>query len=54
MSVALDRIVDVSIQVSNPAAIQSDFSLGLIIGNSNDQFKGKYKVYYSLCKKMLA
>ena len=45
MSVALDRIVDVSIQVSNPAAIQSDFSLGLIIGNSNDQFKGKYKVY---------
>lgn len=45
MSVSLDRIVDVSINVSNPAAVQSDFSLGLIIGNGNDQFKGKYKVY---------
>ncbi len=45
MSVSLDRIVDVNINVSNPAAIQSDFSLGLLIGNSNDQLKGKFKIY---------
>lgn len=45
MSVSLDRIVDVNIKVSNPAAIQSNFSLGLLIGNSNAKFKGKYKIY---------
>lgn len=45
MSVSLDRIVDVNINVSNPAAIQSNFSLGLLIGNSNVKFKGKYKIY---------
>lgn len=45
MSVSLDRIVDVNISVSNPAAIQSNFSLGLLIENSNANFKGKYKIY---------
>lgn len=45
MSVSLNRIVDVNINISNPATIQSDFSLGLIIGNGNDQFKSKFKIY---------
>lgn len=56
MSVALDRIVDVNIQVSNPAAVQSDFSLGLIIGNGNTQFKGKFKIYnhYDYQESMVA
>lgn len=56
MSVALDRIVDVSINVSNPAAVQSDFSLGLLIDNSNAQLKGKLKIYnhYDYQESMVA
>lgn len=42
MSASLDKIVDVTINVSNPSLIASNFSLGLIISNDNDNFKGQY------------
>lgn len=35
MSVSLNTIVDVQVQVSNPSTISSDFNLGLVIGNSS-------------------
>ena len=34
MSVSLNVIVDVNVEVSNPTTISSDFNLGLVIGNS--------------------
>lgn len=34
-SVSLDKIVDLTVELSNPTFISSNFSLGLIIGNSN-------------------
>ena len=34
MSISMDKIVDVSVEVSNPSSIVSNFNLGLIIGNS--------------------
>lgn len=34
MGVSLDQIVNVSVRVSNPSSITSNFNLGLIIGNS--------------------
>lgn len=33
-SVSLDKIVDLTVELSNPAFISSNFSMGLIIGNS--------------------
>ena len=32
MGVSLNKIVDITVQVSNPSTISSDFNLGLIIG----------------------
>lgn len=34
MSISLDTIVDVTVEVNNPSIITSDFNLGLIIGDS--------------------
>lgn len=34
MSVPISNIVDVNVEVTNPSFVESDFSLGLIIGNS--------------------
>lgn len=45
MSVSLNRIVDVSVHVTNPVSVTSDFTQGLIIGNENEQLKGKIQVY---------
>lgn len=34
VSISLDKVVDVTVELSNPTFISSNFSLGLIIGNS--------------------
>ena len=47
MSANLDKIVDVEVQVSNPAYISSSFNLGLIIGKSKAITEQKVKVYHS-------
>lgn len=47
MSASLNRVVDVSVQVSNPSTISSDFNLGLIIGKSTAILAQKVKVYTS-------
>lgn len=42
----MDNIVDVSVEVSNPTAIVSNFNLGLIIGNSTAiSTQARYKEY---------
>lgn len=46
MSISMDKIVDVSVEVSNPSSIVSNFNLGLIIGNSTViNAKTRYKEY---------
>lgn len=45
MGASLNKIVDVSVQVSNPSTISSDFNLGLIIGKSTAILTDKVKVY---------
>ena len=52
MSISLDTIVDVSVEVSNPSAISSDFNLGLIIGSAtvistDDRIKQYSKTTYA-------
>lgn len=37
MSVTLDKIVDISVEISKSSAISSDFTLGLIIGSTANQ-----------------
>lgn len=34
MSISLSTIVDVTVEISNPSSISSDFNIGMIIGNS--------------------
>lgn len=46
MSSSLNKIVDVTVKVSSPVTISSDFNLGLIIDNKNDSpIAGKFNVY---------
>ena len=47
MSVSLNKIVDITVHVSNPVAITSDFNLGCIIGTSNSSKKGTVTIYSS-------
>lgn len=45
MSASLNNIVSISVEVSNPFAITSDFNLGLIIGKSTAILAQRVKVY---------
>lgn len=46
MSSSLNKIVDVTVKVSSPATISSDFNLGLIIDNRDDSpAAGKVNIY---------
>ena len=45
MSASLNNIVSISVEVSNPFAITSDFNLGLIIGKSTAILAKRVKVY---------
>ena len=45
MSASLNNIVSVSVEVSNPSVISSDFNLGLIIGKSAAIKSQRVKVY---------
>ena len=45
MSASLTSIVDVSVQISSPSTITSDFNLGLIIGSSQALKTQRLKVY---------
>lgn len=45
MSASLNNIVDVTVQVSSPSAISSDFNLGLIIAPYNATLVGQIKEY---------
>lgn len=45
MSASLTNIVDVSVQISSPSTITSDFNLGLIIGSSEALKTNRVKVY---------
>lgn len=45
MGVSLNKIVDITVQVSNPSTISSDFNLGLIIGKKTAILSSKVKVY---------
>lgn len=45
MSVSLNKIVDVSVQVTNPSTIATNFNLGCIIGASEALKNSRVKVY---------
>ena len=45
MSISLNTIVDVDVEVTSPASISSDFTIGLIIGNTVISSQDKLKVY---------
>lgn len=45
MSISLNTIVDVDVQVTTPSAVSSDFTLGLIVGNSAAIVDDVVKVY---------
>lgn len=45
MSISLNTIVDVDVQVTTPSAVSSDFTLGLIVGNSEAIKDDVVKVY---------
>ena len=47
MSASLNNIVDVTVRVSSPISISSDFNLGMIIDNRDDSpAAGKVNIYY--------
>lgn len=45
MGASLNKIVDISVQVSSPSTISSDFNLGLIIGKKTAILDSKIKIY---------
>ena len=47
MSIPVSSIVDVTVELSNPAVVASDFSTGLIIGNSTKLTSTKRVAFYN-------